>query len=46
MVVMQGILKLDLDQQDYLGVLLGAPDSFGSQAGSRALAPDNAQPGK
>lgn len=29
---------MDIDQQDYLGVLLGDPSSFGSEAGSSALA--------
>ncbi len=29
---------MDVDQQDYLGVLLGDPASFGSEAGSSALA--------
>ena len=31
-------MQLDMDQQDYLGVLLGDPGSFGSEAGGRALA--------
>ncbi len=29
---------MDIDQQDYLGVLLGDPSSFGSEAGSSVLA--------
>ena len=36
--VAQGVVQMDLDQQDYLGVLLGDPSSFGSEAGSSALA--------
>ncbi len=31
-------MQTDIDQQDYLGVLLGDPSSFGSEAGSSALA--------
>jgi len=31
-------VQMDIDQQDYLGVLLGDPSSFGSEAGSSALA--------
>ena len=36
--VAQGVVQMDLDQQDYLGVLLGDPSSFGSEAGSSTLA--------
>ena len=36
-VVSQGIVQIDIDQQDYLGVLLGDPNGFGSSAGSQAL---------
>ena len=34
---LQGTVQMDVDQQDYLGVLLGDPDGFGSSAGSQAL---------
>lgn len=37
MAVPQGTVQIDMDQQDYLGVLLGDPSSFGSAAGSQAL---------
>ena len=37
MSVLQGSVQIDMDQQDYLGVLLGNPSSFGSAAGSQAL---------
>ena len=37
--VAQGVVHMDLDQQDYLGVLLGGPRRFGSEAGRSALAP-------
>ncbi|KAL0032304.1 hypothetical protein WJX79_003738 [Trebouxia sp. C0005] len=36
--IAKGIVQMDIDQQDYLGVLLGDPSSFGSEAGSSALA--------
>lgn len=36
--IAKGVVQMDLDQQDYLGVLLGDPSSFGSEAGSSALA--------
>ena len=35
--MLKGIVRIDMDQQDYLGVLLGDPNSFGSSAGSNAL---------
>lgn len=31
------MVQIDVDQQDYLGVLLGDPSSFGSSAGIQAL---------
>ncbi|DBB14004.1 hypothetical protein WJX82_002006 [Trebouxia sp. C0006] len=36
--IAKGTVQMDIDQQDYLGVLLGDPSSFGSEAGSSALA--------
>ncbi|KAL3156739.1 hypothetical protein ABBQ38_001014 [Trebouxia sp. C0009 RCD-2024] len=35
--ISKGIVQIDVDQQDYLGVLLGDPTGFGSSAGSQAL---------
>lgn len=35
--VSQGLIQIDIDQQDYLGVLLGDPMGFGSSVGSQAL---------
>lgn len=37
MAVLQGTVQIDMDQQDYLGVLLGDPTGFGSSAASQAL---------
>ncbi|KAL3132505.1 hypothetical protein ABBQ32_009050 [Trebouxia sp. C0010 RCD-2024] len=35
--ISKGLIQIDIDQQDYLGVLLGDPMGFGSSVGSQAL---------
>ena len=44
--MLKGIVHIDVDQQDYLGVLLCDPNSFGSSAGSNALKATPADKGR